>query len=327
MEQERLAGKQTIKVLVWGFYFKDNIGDQLFIDAFKTLFPQYQFTFVNQLKLNDIKDNDAIFFGGGSFLAQSFKIEPLALELLKKKPILYIGVGPETDIHPMHEELIKLAKLVAIRSSINVDKFRSLNSNTIIMVDLIFALKAGALNPKVPNTLLVIPNISVVPKWNSPHWAHAAWDSFKTEFAQTLDYYRQNKFTVHFLPFCINDQLNDSYAAAEIINSMTEIKSNSILDLVTDLKSATDVMSKYSVIITQRFHGTILSELVKRPCLTIHHHDKLKNVSGVKLPYYGCSKGAFIQEINLLLNNPGILAINEYSFEEVTNKVNQILQE
>ena len=62
------------KILVYGFYFKGNLGDDLFVDAFKALFPAFNFTFVDQISISDLQDVDAVFIGGGSFLGDPINI-------------------------------------------------------------------------------------------------------------------------------------------------------------------------------------------------------------------------------------------------------------
>src|SRR5512135_2835712 len=119
-----------MKVLVYGWYHKFNIGDELFIDCFKKLFPNFDFVFVDQIKSQSLDGIDAVFFGGGSFLGAQPNISNEALEILKKKPVFYLGVGIEHSIHPTHIELLRLSRFNAIRSIDQVDRVKSINPNT-----------------------------------------------------------------------------------------------------------------------------------------------------------------------------------------------------
>jgi exopolysaccharide biosynthesis predicted pyruvyltransferase EpsI len=163
----------------------------------------------------------------------------------------------------------------------------------------------------------------VVPKWDSPHWKHSAWDYFKTEMAQVLDHFIQKKYTVNFLPFCINYKLNDSYAAGELINRMNEIEGNPFITKPLDVKSVINTISKYRVVITQRYHGTVLAEMAQTPCLTIHHHDKLKNSEGSRISYYSSSKNSLIEELNNILLGKirPVLPIDRNIFTRLNEKV------
>lgn len=316
-----------MKILVCGWYGQGNIGDDLFMDAFKHLFPAFDFQFTDHIKLIHLDNIDAVFFGGGSFIGESLKISDDALLEIVKKPILYIGVGSETSIHATHQKLLAIAKLVAVRSDSHLDVVKQLNPNVIVIPDLVYSLPVTPSAEKVDRSVLFIPNISVVPKWDSPHWKHTAWNYFKSETAQLLDLLVKEKYNIKFLPFCINNKLNDSHAAIEIINQMSWSSGNMVLDKPTDLTSAIDLMSKHQIIITQRFHGTVLAHMAKTSCLTIHHHDKLKNSAGPKVPYYSSNKNLLLQELKPLLNGKtdAILPIDSNIFVALKERVEDAL--
>lgn len=313
----------NLRVLVCGWYGQGNLGDDLFVDAFKHIFPEYQFTFTYHIKLQHLENIDAVFIGGGSFIGESLKIDANAFDEIKKKKICYIGVGAETSIHESHQQLISLAKIVAIRSSAHLEYITRLNPNTMVIPDIVYSLPVSPSTEKVPQSVLFIPNVSVVPKWDHPHWKHAAWEYFKIETSQMLDSLIKDKYTVKFLPFCINNKLNDSYAAAEIINRMSEAKGNLILEKPTTLAETIDLISKYQITITQRFHGTVLSDMAQTPSLTIHHHDKLKNSAGSKVSYYSSNKNLLLEEIKPLLDGKknSILPIDSNIFIELKERV------
>jgi polysaccharide pyruvyl transferase WcaK-like protein len=277
------------KILVWGWYNNNNLGDDLFVEAFRFLFPTYDFIFTNQITSSLLQEVEAVFIGGGSFLSEHIEIDSQAWKQLQEKSILYLGVGAETNLHSQHLQLMKLAKLIAIRSNVNFDKISRLNPNTIVIPDLVSCLIPTFSDKPVPDSVLVIPNIIVVPSWNEPHWKHAAWDYFKTEFAQFLDSLVQENITLHFTPFCTNTALNDEIAIAEIVGRMKHRNNQYFLNKKNSLSSITELMSRYNVIVTQRYHGIVLAELVGTPCLPIVHHNKLKTQENI-LSYYGLTK-------------------------------------
>lgn len=315
-----------IRILVYGFYGKNNLGDDLFVTAFNKLFPLFDFVFTDHITSKHLENIDAVFLGGGSFLGETLKIsDDKTFELLKQQKIFYIGVGTETNIDPKHLELLKLAKLIASRSN-NIDKIKAINSNSIIIPDLILSLNPSISNSKNKKSVLVMPNISVVPNWKSPHWQHSAWQYFKSEFCQFLDELIQQKYNISFLPFCVNDNLNDNYAAIEIINGMFE-KNITILNKQDDIENITKTISQYEIVISQRFHGIILSKLSKTPCLTIYHHDKLKDADNNGLSYYGINKKELFQKFNLKQNEnfSDILPIDPDIFSDLTQTIVSLL--
>ncbi len=312
-----------MKILVFGFYDKNNLGDELFKSAFNKLFPLYEFTFINHISLPVLKDIDIVFLGGGSFLETKLNASDEAFEVLKTKKIFYIGIGSETLIHDSHKELIKLAKLVAIRTKVNISNILELNKNVIVIPDLVYYLDASLSNFKIKKSVCIIPNISVVPKWNQPHWKHASWEYFKIEFSQFLDELINDGYLINFFQMCDNYDLNDNYAATEIISRMTKVPNNKILlDRYKDILSATEVISKYDVIISQRYHGSVLAHMSQTQCLTIFHHDKLKDVYGEKISYYSLCKDVLRKKINeILLNKHKIMPIDCDMFITLKQKV------
>lgn len=315
------------KVLVYGWYNQNNLGDELFKDAFKNLFPNFEFQFTDYIRVEHLKDIDAIFIGGGSLVGEPLRLASnICLDDVKKHKIFYIGVGAETGFHPdTHGKLLPLAQLVALRSHANFDSIKSVNPNTIVINDLVYALTAPKVIEKKPNSVLVIPNILVVPKWNSPHWKHASWEYFKTEFAQYLDELLDKKYTVDFLPFCVNNCWNDCFAAGELISRLSNIKEKCLLDKPETLESVIKTISSYQMVITQRFHGALLSDIAETPCLTIHHHDKLKNTIGPQLSYYAFNKGRLWDETNNLLKNTPILPIDRNIYTTLRQTIIKLL--
>ncbi len=315
------------KVLVYGWYHQGNIGDELFMDAFKHLFPNFDFEFTEIITSKKLQDVDAVFFGGGSFLLGLPNIEGSALQQLKSKKIFYIGVGVETHIHPIHIELMKLAKLIATRSSNQISRLLTINPNVIGIPDLVHALQS-----KVPSyvkqkkTILVMPNICVVPKVSDAHWKHAAWTYFKSEFVQFLDFMSGNGHKIKFFPMCENLEASDTWASNELVSHMEKRHASMILlNPPKAFEEVISLVSQHELLITQRFHGIVLSEMAGTPHMSIHHHDKLKNHksnSGQSISYYNSSKQLFIDTFNSILSNStDSLPIESNTFEELIKAV------
>lgn len=315
-----------VNVLVYGFYNKGNVGDDLFISSFKEIFPEFNFTFTNKITLSQLKDASAVFFGGGSFVYAEPIIENGALDILKTKKIFYIGIGVEKIIHPTHIELMKLSKLIATRSFESIDLLKELNSDSFYIPDIVYSLKSKAnISNKNKKSVLIIPNIVVVPSNSDPHWKHAAWEYFKSEFSQFLDWLVSEKYNISFLHMCKNNVADDSWASIEIINKLSNRKASYLLPYESDFTKLTSIISKYDIVITQRYHGIILSELSESFCISIHHHDKLKNhhTNQKNISYYEMSKNKLI-ELFLADFSP-ILAIESDIFNNLRDKVLQHL--
>ena len=291
-----------MKILVYGFYKHQNMGDDLFMEAYKHLFPNIDFVFTDDIKEWDLDNIDAVFFGGGSFLLASPQITDKALVKLRLMKIFYLGVGVEKDIHPIHIELMSLAKMIATRSPDQLDRLRQINSNVSIIPDLVYSLQDKVhLSEKSPKSVLVMPNINVVPQRSEPHWKHAAWAYFKSEFCQFLDWLGdEGEYHLHLFSMCLGPEADDDWAASELVGFMDNRSyyyMYSHYRRPANFQQMTTLISKHDVVITQRFHGIVLSEMTGTPYIAIHHHDKLKTANhrdGLFLSYYNSSKQLFI---------------------------------
>lgn len=319
-------------VLVYGWYNQGNIGDELFKEAFTTLFPDLNLVFTPRITPVLLKDASAVFIGGGSFLYAPLNIADGALKLLKQKKIFYIGVGMETDVHPMHQDLMSQACLIATRTPDKLAYAKSINANSMIIPDIVYCLKQSIrLEKKIPKSVLIIPNMATVPQHSDPNWKHAAWTYFKSEFSQFLDFLLEEKYSIKFLAMCQNAKSDDHWASAEIISSMKN-RSNSYLlsNKFSDIGSITSVISQYETVITQRFHGIVLSELTRVPYISLYHHDKLKRTepgSGIFLSYYGVSKNLLKSHFPNILNNfSDVLPIEDNIFEELRKGVSPLIE-
>lgn len=323
--------ESSLKVLIYGYYFKENIGDALFIQAFQYLFPDLNLTFVSFLNEENINNSDLIIFGGGSFLfaPPTSTIAPKELiNILKNKKICYIGVGVETDIHSMHQELMKSAKFVATRTVSGKEKLSAITATEIIeMPDLVYALNhIVSKQEPIRNSLLILANAEILPKWNDPQWKSNSWNMAKTQLAEAFDELKLQGYHIQFAPMSSSANMNDKGAAIEIINSMNKRNFNDLINLPEDFGDLADIVSHYETVITQRFHGAILADMCERGCVSLAHHDKLKQptMNSVTLSYYGLHKRAILEAI-LATKTLKRVQIKSHSFERVRERVYHLL--
>jgi polysaccharide pyruvyl transferase WcaK-like protein len=313
-----------LKVLVYGFYSKNNIGDSLFAEAFKFLFPQLDFIFTDAITRSQLELVSTVFIGGGSFLDTDLVITEDAFAILKTKNIFYIGVGAETLICSQHIELLVVAKLIAIRTPKYIDKIKNINQNTIVIPDLIYALPKHKQSEKEHKSILILPNAHIVPKWFDEHYKHAAYDVFRSEFAQFLDILIEDGFKINFFSMCDSKLIDDGWATAGIISSMKYVDNSFNLgQKCVDIDAITKLFSKYQFIISARYHGAILADLLQIKHFTIAHHNKLKNTYTV--PYYGLSKQFLLDQFYSISNEPYSCIPLESNFDDLLIKMDEIL--
>lgn len=277
------------KVLIYGYYGKGNLGDDLFRDAFRNLLGGVEFSFVDHLRATEVAAADAVVIGGGSLLDGPLAIDADARPLLATKRLLYVGVGGETEIHADHVGLLRGASLVAIRGPAGIDRLRALCPRVLVTPDIVYALQ-----DHVPETsragVLFLPNIGLVPGGGDAHWKHAAWDYFKSETAQFIDELIDSGVDVAFTAMSRNDGQHDDFAAVEIMNKMRHRGHRRILAAPLTYAAAIGMFSRFRVVFTQRLHGAILADLARTPAVVVAHHDKLHRDGYVS--YWGINKAS-----------------------------------
>lgn len=313
-------------ILIYGHYGHQNIGDELFKESFEILFNScnsYNLIFTDFLNIEMFKNVDALIFGGGSFLNQSisgFNIFDFN-SIINSIPIFYIGVGLETEIHMDHWFILNKAKIIASRTEdcIRLRLYKK-QLNIIDIPDLVYLLKNKINNcEKCLDSVLILPNVSVLPLHNSPAWVNSSWENFKNQFAQFLDYLIDEKYNLTFYPMCSNKIEHDNFASYQIISMMKHRDYN----MVKTNQSIYDHLSSTQAVITQRYHGIILSELANVPVLPIYHHDKLKVTDA--LPYYEISKDRLLNNFWKIKNKNK--TIDYSAFNQVKDKVENILKQ
>lgn len=318
-----------INILVFGYFGVSNLGDELFKEAFATLFPEYNFIFTSHFTKSKIDNCDAIIIGGGSFLFSDLNITPDLIELLKTKKLFYIGVGGETEISNVNQNLMASASLIALRSNRNLETIKKLNPNAIVIPDLVYALKDKAIiSSQEKKSILFIPNFILVPQYSDVNWKFASWSYFLSEVSQWLDQLIDDGYSCDFLPMSYNKMINDGWAGVEICNKMKHRDTINLLPYSPNFAEVTEIISKYSAVISQRFHGLILADLLNIKHINIHHHDKLKyaTTNGESVSYYGLNKSLLNEKFNILLekNTPKV-SIDLYTFNELVGKVKSII--
>jgi polysaccharide pyruvyl transferase WcaK-like protein len=319
-----------MNILVYGYYGPDkrNAGDMLFTEAFKKLFPEYTFTFTDIITKANLDKVHAVFIGGGSMLDGVPSIEENAIDTLRSTPLFYIGVGADTDIHDQHNALMKIAKLICIRTPKDIDKVRAINPNVMAAPDLTYSLAGEVIGRHIAKTVLVVPNCHLLPRHSSKLWEKIRWDLFKNEISQALDILVERDYTVRFYGMDQSATMMDEWAAQEIINSMENRNSNYIIRNYYGSKSLMELFKSFEFVITSRYHGVMLSELAETPYISIAHHSKLMGAgyrAGCFLTMAEASKDRLLKGVETL-NTQVKADIQPSDFAELRKRVKDILE-
>jgi hypothetical protein len=278
---------RALRVGVLGWIGRGNVGDELLRAA---ICNQIQAAGAEPVPLSGTLTPrtaaglHGLIIGGGSLLDGPPDIDP-SIDMAYM-PLAYVSVGLETSIHHGHHELLKRARLVVHRSSVargdQIKQQLGITDAWVSLPDAVFTLPSfrAVQNSSWASSkrLLVLPNVETVPDHTGPHWSHVGWELFKNEFAQFLDDIVADGWLPEFVGCCLNPYQDDAWPAAEIIGRMrnrrTQFLRGKTLSTLSTVATAT--ISSYRAVISQRFHGAILSRMANVPCLSIHHHDKLR---------------------------------------------------
>ena len=182
---------------------------------------------------------------------------------------------------------------------------------------------------RTEKSILVVPNVETIPTWNSPTWAHLSWEKFKNEMAQFLDERLETGWKISFLSMCFNSKMNDVWAASEIVSKMQKRSTNFKMMQAPQMEicEVLDEFASHSVVISQRYHGLVLAQISETSVVSIHHHDKLKNVEpfcGEKVPYYEFAKSPLHAAVDKSTGNKPLSSLD---FQELILKCRFFLQE
>ena len=291
-------------VIAYGWYGRGNAGDELMKLALVELFRprNVELRFVDTIDVKSLKVDvdtfvDGIIFGGGSILDGEPKVDQDALDVLISGtiPVFYVGVGAETDVTPTHHKLLNVARVIAYR-----DKD---------IPDLVYSLPVSETLCASPKGILVVTNVEVLPTIESPHWMHVAWEQYKNEMAQALDELIDEGLKPEFLLMCQNPRMDDAWPATELFARMRRRTWKKVLHRASNDMNTCELMSRFRVVVTQRYHGIILAEMAGVPYVALEHHDKLKNAMphrGKHVSYYGAYKALLKNVINDAAHGPRI---------------------
>lgn len=286
----------TFTVLVFGWYDRGNCGDELMKAAMKAAFEPQGLTLRFVDRIDDLNGVSGVIFGGGSILLDAPDVTPQAYAILLSGsvPVFYVGVGLETDVHPRHQALLSVARKIVTRSQERPDGW---THETVVSYDIVYSLASQM--QKVPaiakrNSVLVVPNIELIPTYDRPHWMHIGWERFKDEMAQVLDELIVREDVMpEFMLMCLNPHQDDAWAMNEIVARMTKRSTQFRVHRVSAADDIVSLMCQFRAVITQRFHGIVLAEIAGVPYVSLCHHDKLRYAHphrGESLEFHGATK-------------------------------------
>ena len=279
-------------VLIIGYFFRKNFGDDLFVDIYRTLFtrPELATYSVDFVSIDDLighkthytKHVDVILVAGGDVLNTYF-LNSLIQFINKIKfqgPIYGLSVGmPWTNV--IYEDQCKIFSYLAIRSKSEhtmLTRAYTANSITYLPDISIFTPSLTSSVPTRPNSEGSSSKKRVGIFLNRDVYKNNLnYNKVITGLSSFLD--TLTEYELHFIPFCtdpINPNKQDALINRDVAQQM---KTQTHVVLHKTEKSIQEMWDLYNTLdfaICMRYHAHMLAALVKIPIMSIQTTTKTK---------------------------------------------------
>ena len=254
-EPQQLPSMSRRKVLVYGYYYENNLGDDMFISAFKLLLPQFELTFTKKLDIVILDKYHAVIVGGGDIFNDYFINQVRSAKYkYPQVPFYAIGCGVSYPSY-ISTGCTALFEMIYLRNSTDLPCFRMIMGHEYVkaMPDLGFILSCKS-DIRARKTL-VCP---------------------ATPMLQVPDYLPRLKSAIHealqlgpvvLVRFntCGRDDEDDDVVCRLLMETMPLSYDKTVYNPEQMLK----LMSKHDLIIASRFHAHVFGIISATPLLSI----------------------------------------------------------
>lgn len=302
-----------MEVLTLGFYDKSNHGDETYKDTFKNLFPQHNFTFVNQLNEELINKSEVVLLGGGNVLRKHYINE---LKKVKNKKIYAYSVGIEEDnINDLH-----IFEHIYARDYKTIDILKNNNINCTFIPDAALTLSGNPINgTKIINEMFKKNDLDLYSKKiaviiNS-YMSHSSSDSlsrdvfnfmkFSYDIAKTID---ETPASFIFIPFSTQSPNDDRSSNSWIASKCKFWKKNHVIYDKISYLNALDIIAACDLTISSRLHSSVFSYVTGTNFIDLTHHSKNESFLNVigksnnSISYWNFDNRILKNKINELIN-------------------------
>ncbi len=254
-----------MKVLVLGFYDRQNLGDDMFKIALTAVLPRCTLTFVctDDFK-GDVKTYDAIVCGGGDIVNRYFIDRIKTITAGYTKPLLAYGIGISW-VSTVEDGLLDIFDHVIVRNQVDARVLQHRLGSTYAhyLPDLGFALPTSDQLPS--RTSGSLPRVGICLAQPSARQAH-----FTTVMSSFIDYLRK-RYTVVLIPF--NTSANMAESDLQINRAVVAgLKDHTNVEIIEASRTPTEMLSLLGTLdyaVVHRFHAHIFCTLVTVPFLSI----------------------------------------------------------
>ena len=304
-----------MKILFYGWYENNNIGDESYRLSLPMLFPGCAPTFVNELSHELVGSHDLIVLGGGNVLNRQF-VRSLA-PYRGVKPIYAVSVGC-CDWSLTAEDFSIFTKII-IRDRNSEHFLNGLGVKNQLIPDAAFMLSPqiedgrelikrqfAQENAELMDKVVAVVVNAYIPRDGQSQLARDdfRFQMFSYDLADVCD---RLKASCIFIPFGAKQPWDDRVSNGWVAMKCTLPQKNVVVYERYAPQQILNIISAVDVVVSTRLHSTIFSLLSGTPFLDICHNDKnkffRKSISvGDYVDYWNFSRDVTLDKINGLLN-------------------------
>lgn len=296
-----MESNRIINVIGW--YGKNNIGDEAYKIAYKSLWPNSEFVFSDTAI-----DAGYYILGGGDVVSSSF---------LKKdiNSVMSVSFPVQTDA-----EKLKNCQRIWVRDQVSLDNAKNMNLDAELVPDFAFALRP---NPAegiryiksifkeekldlYSQRIAVIINSHVLSASDSLASKYIQFERFAWEMASLADSFPASFI---FIPFGTSFPWDDRTACSAVASKCKFWKKNFCMYNRISVQETLDILSACDAAISMRLHSSIFCTIGHTPFVDITHNHKnpnfLKTIhkENWAIPYNSFCKEIAKKELQSRLDN------------------------
>lgn len=299
-----------MKIIVFGWYDHDNLGDESYKISIKEVWPEHEFFFTDKLP-QDINIFDLCIIGGGDVIREKSLNEisllscpKIALSVTITKESLSANIFILDHIYVRDELSHTKLKDFGYTNSTYIPDISIIltgdKSNGRRLISDFFKKSKSELYNKV---YTIVINSHLLIDIGSTFKDQVVFFNVVNGISEVMD---KTSASFLFIPFSTMAPWDDRISNG-LVNSYTKFyNKNCVIYNKLSIKESLDIISASDAIITTRFHGLIFGLSNKIPILTISSHDKTsgfcETIGEEYIDYWSFSKNEFNRKIDLLSN-------------------------
>jgi hypothetical protein len=277
---------KKLNILILGYYNKNNLGDDLFLEIAKSIFVKHNCQYLNMELLDNTnipyysKWCDRIVLFGGEILNNYFLDKLLNLIRDKTIPTYAIGVSSDANYDDIFYKT-DIFTYIIFRNKSDYNKYLPRYRNRCLYLPDIVFLKEKIVNYYISSNYKRVVGYFLSQTSNTTDY---------TNLINSINYFRDNNYTVYLMSMCTNNNPNEN---DNIINNNL-LKNLKDTNNIRHYKYNGDVVRLIGIMdlaICFRFHAHVLAITYGIPFVSISNTPKVINLlldnNLTELSYYG----------------------------------------